>query len=115
MGRRVVLKEEALSVTFLIRNAVFKLSLHSCAVGRSLGVCVGENGTPEPIPHWISSHLGSVTSVLQAVLKALCGQPPWVKVSSELPGSVSPVAAGPRAGLGLFLSVSAAGAGRVAT
>lgn len=76
MGRRVVLKEEALSVTFLIRNAVFKLSLHSCAVGRSLGVCVGENGTPEPTPRWISSQLGSVTSALQAVLRALCCSTP---------------------------------------
>lgn len=51
MGRRVVLKEEPLSVTFLIRNAVLKLKLHSCAVGRSFGVCVGRNGTPEPIPN----------------------------------------------------------------
>lgn len=98
MGRRVVLKEEALSVTFLIRNAVFKLKLHSCAVGRSLGVCVGENGAPEPIPDWMCSHFGSVPPVCEAVL--LCRQQPWVQVSPAVPGSVCPVAAGPRAGLG---------------
>lgn len=44
-----------------------------------------------------------------------CGrQHTWVQVSPELPASVSPLAAGLRAGLGLFLTVPAAGAGRVA-
>lgn len=51
MGSRVVPKEEALSVTFLIRNGVFELKLRSCAVGRCSGVCVGGDGTPEPIHH----------------------------------------------------------------
>lgn len=106
MGRRVVLKEEALSVTFLIRNAVFKLKLHSCAVGRSLGVCVGENGAPESIPHWVSRHFGSGPSVCEAVLPALCRQQLWLKVSPEVPGCVCAVAAGPGAGLGLSQGVS---------
>lgn len=47
----MVLKEQPLSVTFLIRNGVFVLKLHSCAVGRSFGVCVGGDGTPGPVPH----------------------------------------------------------------
>lgn len=48
------------------------------------------------------------------MLKALLRQHTWLKVSPELPVCVSPVAAVPRAGLGLFLTVAAAGAGRVA-
>lgn len=48
----MVFKEEAPSVTFLIRNGVFKLKLHSSAVGRSFEVCVGRNGTPETFPNF---------------------------------------------------------------
>lgn len=53
-------KEEALSVTFLIRNGVFKVKLHSSAVGRSFEVCVGRNGTPETFPHFDHQSFGGL-------------------------------------------------------
>lgn len=80
-----------------------------------LGCVWEEMGHQNPSLMWISSHFGVCNfSVGRLHSKPCSRQHTWVKVSSELPGSVSPVAAVPRAGLGLFLTVSAAGAGRVA-
>lgn len=78
------------------------------------GVCGRKWGT-EPIPRVdLQSFWGLQLLSGQAVLKALLRLHTWLKVSPELPVCVSPVAAVPRAGLGLFLTVAAAGAGRVA-
>lgn len=55
----MVLKEETLSVTFLIRNSVFKLKLYSSAVGSSFEV--GTDGTLETFPGCAASHLGFLT------------------------------------------------------
>lgn len=80
-----------------------------------LGCVWEEMGHQDPSLMWISSHFG----VCNRSIGRLCPKPhgrqhTWVKVSSEVPVSVSPVAAEPRAGLGLFLTLSAAEAGRVA-
>lgn len=57
----MVLKEETLSVTFLIRNGVFKLKSHSSAVGCSFEV--GRNGALETFPGCVTSHLGFLTCI----------------------------------------------------